>query len=421
MSFGYRPSRYLPPRRSVPARVFGRESPLRRLDWILLVAVLSLGGLGAALVWSATQVKLSAAGEDPRSFLERHLLNVVIGLALGAVASLLDYRLLRAYAPVIYLISLAGLVAVLSPLGRTINGSHSWIVLGGGFSVQPSEFAKVALVVGMAMLLAEKRDAEDGPRHVDVSLALLLAAVPVALVLLQPDLGTVMVLVAIVLGMLVVSGAPNRWLVGLVLAGVVGAVTVAQLGLLSEYQVDRFAAFANPELDPRGVGYNAKQARIAIGSGGLTGKGLGQGSQTNGQFVPEQQTDFIFTVAGEELGFIGAGTIILLFTILLWRACRIAANADDMFGVLVASGATCWLAFQTFENIGMTLGIMPVTGLPLPFVSYGGSAMFANFVAVGLLQNVHMRSKAETDVPAYTGNVGGSAAPLSGGRWGRVP
>jgi rod shape determining protein RodA len=366
-------------------------------------------------------VKLSAAGEDPRSFLERHLLNVVIGLALGAVASLLDYRLLRAYAPVIYLISLAGLVAVLSPLGRTINGSHSWIVLGGGFSVQPSEFAKVALVVGMAMLLAEKRDAEDGPRHVDVSLALLLAAVPVALVLLQPDLGTVMVLVAIVLGMLVVSGAPNRWLVGLVLAGVIGAVTVAQLGLLSEYQVDRFAAFANPELDPRGVGYNAKQARIAIGSGGLTGKGLGQGSQTNGQFVPEQQTDFIFTVAGEELGFIGAGTIILLFTILLWRACRIAAKADDMFGVLVASGATCWLAFQTFENIGMTLGIMPVTGLPLPFVSYGGSAMFANFVAVGLLQNVHMRSKAETDVPAYTGNAGGSAAPLSGGRWGRVP
>jgi rod shape determining protein RodA len=422
MSFGYRPSQYLPQRHSVLARVFGQDSPLRRLDWILLVTVLALGGFGAALVWSATQVKLSAAGEDPLSFLKRHLLNLVIGLALGVLVSLLDYRLLRAYAPVIYLISLAGLVAVLSPLGRTINGSHSWIVLGGGFSVQPSEFAKVALVVGMAMLLAEKRDAEDTPRHVDVFLALLLAAVPIALVLLQPDLGTVMVLVAIVLGVLLVAGVPNRWLVGLILAGVIGSITVAQLGLLSEYQVDRFAAFANPELDPRGVGYNAKQARIAIGSGGLTGKGLGHGSQTNGQFVPEQQTDFIFTVAGEELGFAGAGAIILLFMILLWRACRIAAKADDLFGLLVASGATCWLAFQMFENIGMTLGIMPVTGLPLPFVSYGGSAMFANFVAVGLLQNVHLRSRAETD-PAYAGNTGGSAAglSLSRGRWGRVP
>jgi rod shape determining protein RodA len=159
--------------------------------------------------------------------------------------------------------------------------------------------------------------------------------------------------------------------------------------------VNRFAAFANPELDPRGVGYNTNQARIAIGSGGLTGKGLGEGSQTNGQFVPEQQTDFIFTVAGEELGFFGAGGIILLFTILLWRAYRIAVRAGDVFGTLVAGGVICWFAFQVFENIGMSVGIMPVTGLPLPFVSYGGSSMFASFLAVGLLQNVHIRSSRE--------------------------
>jgi rod shape determining protein RodA len=391
MSYGYPAYRYLRPRRSWLGRVFGRESPLRHLDWLLLACVLGLSGLGAALVWSATRLKLEASGEDPLSFLKRHILNVVIGLALGAVASLLDYRLLRAYAPVIYVASLAGLLAVLSPLGRTINGSHSWIVLGGGFSVQPSEFAKVALIVGTAMLLSEKRDAEDTPRSLDVLLALLLAGVPITLVLLQPDLGTVMVLVVIALGTLMVSGAPNRWVMGLVVAGVIGAFGVAQLGLLSSYQVDRFAAFANPKLDPRGVGYNTNQARIAIGSGGLTGKGLGEGSQTNGQFVPEQQTDFVFTVAGEELGFAGAGTIILLFTILLWRACLIAARAEDLFGTLLATGVICWLAFQVFENIGMTLGIMPVTGLPLPFVSYGGSSMFASFVAVGLLQNVHLR------------------------------
>jgi rod shape determining protein RodA len=363
---------------------------------VLLVAVLALSGLGSALVWSATRLKLEGAGEDPQSFLKRHILNVLVGLALGAVASLLDYGLLRAYAPIIYVASLAGLVAVLTPLGRTINGSHSWIVLGGGFSIQPSEFAKVALIVGMAMLLAEKRDAEDAPRHVDVLLVLLLAGVPIMLVLLQPDLGTVMVLAAIVLGVLMVSGAPNRWVVGLILAGVIGAFAVAQLGVLSDYQVARFAAFANPELDPRGVGYNTNQARIAIGSGGLTGKGLGQGSQTNGHFVPEQQTDFVFTVAGEELGFVGAAGILLLFTVLLWRACRIAMRAGDVFGALIAGGVTCWFAFQVFENIGMTLGIMPVTGLPLPFVSYGGSSMFANFVAVGLLQNVHMRSSRES-------------------------
>jgi rod shape determining protein RodA len=393
-SYGY-PSRYLPARRSWAARVFGRDSLLRHLDWVMLLCVLALSFLGAALVWSATRVKLEANGEDPASFLKRHLLNVAIGLVLGVASSLLDYRMLRAYAPVIYVASLAGLVAVLSPLGRTINGSHSWIVLGGGFSIQPSEFAKVALIVGMAMLLAEKRDAEEIPRHTDVLLALLLAGVPVLLVLLQPDLGTVMVLVAIVLGVLTVSGAPNRWLAGLVLAGVAGAFAAAQLGVLSEYQVNRFAAFANPELDPRGVGYNTNQARIAIGSGGLTGKGLGEGSQTNGQFVPEQQTDFIFTVAGEELGFFGAGGIILLFTILLWRAYRIAVRAGDVFGTLVAGGVICWFAFQVFENIGMSVGIMPVTGLPLPFVSYGGSSMFASFLAVGLLQNVHIRSSRE--------------------------
>ena len=241
------------------------------------------------------------------------------------------------------------------------------------------------------MILGEKRDAEDVPRDTDVLLVLVLAAVPMDLVMLQPDLGTTLVLVFIVLGVLAVAAAPARWICGLVLAGVVVSVGAVQLGVLDEYQVDRFAAFANPELDPRGAGYNTNQARIAIGSGGLLGKGLFEGTQTAGRFIPEQQTDFIFTVAGEELGLLGASLLLALLGTVLWRGLRIASRSPDPFGRLVAAGVVCWFAFQSFVNVGMTLGIMPVTGLPLPFVSYGGSSMFANLIAIGLLQNVHRR------------------------------
>jgi rod shape determining protein RodA len=374
-------------------RTMGVDAPLRRLDWLLALAVAALVGLGSLLVWSATRQRMLDADLDPTTLLERHLLNAAIGLALASLAALIDYRTLRAYAPIVYVASCLGLVAVLSPLGTTINGAHSWIVLGGGFQVQPSEFAKVALVVAMAMLLAEQRDLEEGPRGADIVLVLALAAVPMALILLQPDLGTVLVLVFIALGVLAMAGASARWVGGLVLAGAVVCVGAVQLGVLNDYQVDRFAAFANPELDPRGVGYNTNQARIAIGSGGLTGKGLFQGTQTSGRFIPEQQTDFIFTVAGEELGLVGGSALLALLGVVLWRGLRIAGRARDDFGRLVAAGIVCWFAFQSFVNIGMTLGIMPVTGLPLPFVSYGGSAMFANLVAVGLLQNVHLRSR----------------------------
>ena len=378
---------------SLRDRALGLDSPLRRLDWLLLLAVAGLIALGSLLVWSATRQRMLDAGLDPTAFLKRHLINAAIGAALGSLAALVDYRSLRAYAPIVYVGSLLGLVAVLSPLGKTINGAHSWIVLGGGFQVQPSELAKVALVVGMAMLLAEPRDADEGPRTGDVLLVLALAAVPIALVLLQPDLGTVLVLVFIVLGVLALSGVSAGWLLGLVAAGVVVCGGAVQLGVLDDYQVARFAAFANPELDPRGVGYNTNQARIAIGSGGLTGTGLFEGTQTGGRFIPEQQTDFIFTVAGEELGLAGGSLLLALLGIVLWRGLRIAGRASDEFGRLVAGGVVCWFTFQSFVNIGMTLGIMPVTGLPLPFVSYGGSAMFASLVAVGLLQNVHLRSR----------------------------
>ncbi len=391
MSVGYRPTPYTVPPQRRGARLLRRDATLRRIDWTLLLAVLALCSLGGALVWSATRQAALDSGGDPTAFLKKHVLNVAIGLGLSVVASVFDYRMLRAYAPVLYLLSLGGLVAVLSPLGSTINGSHSWIVLPAGFSIQPSELAKVALVVGMAMLLSEKRDAEDTPRDVDVMLALAFAAVPLALVMLQPDLGTALVVAAIVLGVTAVSGAPLRWVVGLVVGAALVAFVAVQTGVLKDYQLDRFRAFYDPTADPKGAGYNVRQAQIAIGSGGVDGQGLFHGAQTQGKFVPAQQTDFIFTVAGEELGFVGAALLVLLLGLVLWRAARIALHAEDLFGRLVATGILCWFAFQSFENIGMTLGIMPVTGVPLPFVSYGGSSMFANMLAIGLLQNVHMR------------------------------
>jgi rod shape determining protein RodA len=358
-------------------------------DVVLLLATASLVGLGALLVWSATEQRMLAAGADPTAYLQRHVVNAAVGAVLGTVVALLDPRALRAWAPVLWIGAVLGLLAVLSPLGSTVNGAHSWIVLPGGFSLQPSELAKVALVVGMAVVLVERRDGEHEPAPPDVLLALGLAALPSALVLLQPDLGTVLVLGFTALAVLALSGAPARWLAGLAAAGVLVTGAAVQLGVLDDYQVARFAAFADPGLDPRGVGYNTGQARIAIGQGGLTGTGLFEGSQTRGRFVPEQQTDFVFTVAGEELGLLGGSLVIVLLGTVLWRGLRIASRAPDPFGRVVAGGVVAWLAFQSFVNIGMTLGIMPVTGLPLPFVSYGGSSMAACLVAVGLLQSVH--------------------------------
>jgi rod shape determining protein RodA len=368
-------------------RAFDRQSPLRRLDWLLVFSALALSVIGSTLVWSATRVDYGD------SFLKKHVLNLALGICLGSVAALVDYRMLRAYAPIVYVASCIGLLLVLMPgVGDVHNGSKSWIDLPGGFSIQPSEFAKVALVVGMAMILGEKRDGEENPRDIDVLLVLAVAAVPMAMIFLQPDFGTLMVFVFTILGVLAVSGAPTRWVAGLILAGILAGWGVLHFHRLEPYQEKRFTAFANPDADPRGIGYNTNQSRIAIGSGGAFGKGLFEGTQTNGEFVPEQQTDFVFTVAGEELGFAGAGAMLVLLFLILWRGIRIAADAGDMFGTLVAAGVVSWFAFQSFVNIGMTLGIMPVTGLPLPFVSYGGSSMFANCIAIGLLCNVRMRS-----------------------------
>ncbi|MCI3930676.1 rod shape-determining protein RodA [Streptomyces sp. AN091965] len=380
------------PERSTMARLFARDSLLRRLDWWILLAALALSVIGSALVYSATRNRTELVGDDPYAFVTKHVINIGIGLALMAGTIWLGHTMLRTAVPILYGISVFLILLVLTPLGATVNGAHAWIVIGGQ-SLQPSEFCKITIILGMAMMLAARVDAGDRehPDHRTVVQALGLATVPIMIIMLMPDLGSVMVIVMIVLGVLLASGASNRWVFGLLGAGALGGVAIWQLGVLDDYQIARFAAFANPALDPAGVGYNTNQARIAIGSGGLTGTGLTHGSQTTGQFVPEQQTDFVFTVAGEELGFVGAGAILLLLGVVLWRACRIARETTELYGTIVAAGIIAWFAFQAFENIGMTLGIMPVAGLPLPFVSYGGTSMFAVWVAVGLLQSIKVQ------------------------------
>lgn len=380
------------PERSSVSRLLAKGSVVRRLDWPMLLAALALSAISCALVYSATRGRTELVGDDPYAFVFKHVVNIGIGLGLMIGTIWLGHRNLRTAVPILYGVSVFLVLLVLTPLGVTVNGAHAWLMVAG-FSLQPSEFVKITIILGMAMLLAARVDAgdRDHPDHRTVLQALGLAIVPILIVLLMPDLGSVMVMAMIVLGVLLASGASNRWVLGLLGTGTVGAIAVWQLGVLDEYQINRFAAFANPSLDPAGVGYNTNQARIAIGSGGLTGTGLFKGTQTTGQFVPEQQTDFVFTVAGEELGFAGAGLIIVLLGVILWRACRIARETTELYGTIVAGGIIAWFAFQAFENIGMTLGIMPVAGLPLPFVSYGGTSMFAVWIAVGLLQSIRVQ------------------------------
>jgi rod shape determining protein RodA len=275
-----------------------------------------------------------------------------------------------------------------------VNGAHAWIRLGGGFELQPSEFMKLGMIVGMAVLFTQRgADRPEGvpPPTSDMLLAIGLVALPLGLVMLQPDLGSAMVLAAAAFGVLVAAGVRARWTVGLLVLGVVGAVLAVKAGMLADYQLARFTSFTHPSHDTQGAAYNVTQAHIAIHNGGLFGTGLFRGPQTNGGFVPEQQTDFVFSVAGEEFGLVGGAAIIALFGVLCWRGLRIARAADPA-GRLVAVGVVCWLAFQAFQNVGMNLGLTPVTGLPLPFVSYGGSSMFAQGLAIGLLLAVHRRS-----------------------------
>ncbi|TML63393.1 MAG: rod shape-determining protein RodA [Actinobacteria bacterium] len=362
-------------------------APWRHLDIALFVSTVALAGIGLLMVYSATLHKQKAAGLDPQAFLKKQALWVLLGLGAMLVAMVVDYRVFRDFAPVIFLGTLLVLLVVLSPFGSSSKGTQAWFQLGG-YELEPSEYAKVALVVCLAAYCAQHRGDLDLAR---LGTVLLLAGVPMGLIYLQPDLGTALVFVAVLLGMLLVAGARPRHLAALALLGTVGVVAVIQLGVLKQYQLDRLGAFLDPQNDTARAAYNLHQSVTTIASGGVTGKGLFKGSQTNLSFVPEQHTDFIFTVVGEELGLVGAFLLLALFALVVWRTWRIAALAKDPFGTLLCVGVLSMLLFQIFENVGMTMGIMPITGIPLPFLSYGGSAMIASFFAIGLVLNVHMR------------------------------
>ena len=366
----------------------------RNFDNLLNFAVIGLLFIGTLLVYAGTREWFRSYDLDPEYYLKRHTLNILIGSLLAYGTTLIDYRLLRAYTPIIWLVAVIGLVIVLIPgLGSEINGARAWIALPGGFQIQPAELAKIAIIVGIAMILADRDNAQEDPTDLDVLKALAIAAVPVLLIVAQPDLGTVLIICAAILAMIGASGAPSRWVVGLLILAIVGIFTAVQTGAVSQYQIARLQSFVDPSADPQSTGYQLRQSRITIGSGGILGKGLFNGPQTNGRFVPEQQTDFIFTVAGEELGFIGCSVILALYLLLFLRAFAICRRSSDLFGRLVCIGVIAWFIFQTFENIGMAMGLMPMTGVPLPFLSYGGSSMFANLIGVGLLQNVHARGR----------------------------
>lgn len=371
-----------------------RSSIFHGFDPVLTAAVALLLVMGTLLVYAATRDWYARNGLDPQYYLKRHVINIAIGVLLAYGTTVIDYRLLRAYTPIFWGLSVLGLVIVLIPgLGSTVNGARAWISLPGGFQIQPAELAKIAIIVGMSMLLSERSHNSNEPSSQDVLQALLIAGLPVLLIIVQPDMGTAFIISASVVTIIAVSGAPSRWVAGLLIVAVLGAVVATKAGVISEYQINRLQTFVDPTADTQGAGYQLRQARITVGSGGLLGTGLFNGPQTNGRFVPEQQTDFIFTVAGEELGFVGSGLILLLYLLVLMRAFSIARRTTDPFGRLMTTGVIAWFAFQLFENIGMTLGLMPMTGVPLPFISYGGSSMFATLIGFGLLQNVHARSK----------------------------
>lgn len=374
-------------RERVGARRAGVASPIRHLDPALLLTACALTAFGALMVYSASAERLRADGLHPEMFLDRQLAFAVAGVVCMVLVATFSYRRLKAWGPVAYAALMVVLLAVLTPIGSSAAGAQRWVSFGF-FQFQPSELTKLTVIVVLAIVLSERR-AE--PSLAEVGRCFLLVGAPAALIYLQPDLGTLLVLVAVLFGLLLVSGARARLLLVLLLAGALSFWGILHVGLLRDYQVARLTAFLDPSRDLQRTGYNLRQAEIAIGSGRITGKGLFRGSQTNLRYLPEVHTDFIFTAVGEELGLVGSGLLLGLFALLLWRGIRIAMMSKDLFGTLLAAGIVSMLAFQVFVNVGMTIGLSPITGIPLPFVSYGGSSLITTFLATGILLNVHMR------------------------------
>ena len=354
-------------------------------DRVLFITTLALAMLGLLMIYSATRVGLER-NDLPASFsMERQMIFVAAGMILFVAFSFFDYRELGQLAHIIY----GGMIVLLAVvfLFPAVKGAQRWFDLGY-FQLQPSEFSKTACVIALAAVLGRPQVKLRWGR---IGQALAVMAVPGVLIFLQPDLGTMLVFGFVTIVMLFGAGISGRQMLVLSGLGVAGLMAVIQLGILRDYQIDRIRVLMYPTIDPTGIGWNLRQSKLAVGSGQLTGKGLFQGQQTNFQYVPEQDTDFIFTAVGEQLGFVGGILVIAAFLVLVWRLLVIAANSRDRFGALVALGIAAMFVFHVFVNIGMTIGIMPVTGLPLPFMSAGGSS-FLNFaIALGIANSIWLR------------------------------
>jgi rod shape determining protein RodA len=371
-----------PPGRRTGVRAYDVPGWMQHVDWILVGATMAVAALGVVMVYSATK----GTEDSPTTyFLQRQAMFVVIGIGLMALVAAFDYRRLRDWAIPIAGVALLLLFGVLTPLGTTSKGIKAWYELAG-FQLQPAELGKLALIIGLAAFLTLEKQEINAKR---LAIVLGVAAIPMGLIMLQPDLGTVLVFGVVSLAMVFIAGARPRHFAVLLLIGVIGTVGILNSNVLDKYQQDRLTTFANPEA-AGAEGYNQKQSQTAIASGQVRGQGLFEGRQTGLGFVPEQHTDFIFTVVGEELGFVGGVALLTLLTVILWRVWRTAQLARDEFGMLVCVGVLAMLTFQIFENVGMAMGIMPVTGIPLPFMSYGGSSILTAFAAIGLVLNVHL-------------------------------
>jgi rod shape determining protein RodA len=374
----------------VAGRVYADERrPIRHIDPALLLVTAILLVLGFFLLYSATNQTLSQDQLDPFLRVNKQMATAAIGVVLMLAIASFDYRFLKVYAGFVYAAVVLALILVRVPfLGSSAAGAQRWFAVGG-YQITPSEFAKIGLIVMLSASLSELK--RGVPTVQDVIRLCGIAVLPLVLVFTQPDIGTSIVVVAIAGALLLVAGVSGRHLAALLIVSVVLIGAAFQLGVVKDYQLDRLRAFLDRENTPADVRYNLDQAEIAVGSGGLLGQGYLHGRQTTLDYVPEQHTDFIFTVAGEEFGFVGAVFVLALYAILLWRSIRIAFLSKDPFGTYLATGVAVMFAMQMFVNIGMVIGIMPITGIPLPFLSYGGSSMLASCLGVGILLNVHMR------------------------------
>jgi rod shape determining protein RodA len=372
-----------------PAHAAPRARSLTlRFDLVLVGTSILLGLVGVVMIYSATRGKLALAGEDPKYFLKRQLLFLVLGVAVMVAFALLDYRRLEHVSTVLYVGMLVALLAVLSPVGSHALGSQRWFSLGP-LQLQPSEFATVVIIIAIATYCARRPEGLD---FRDLVRLVLMAALPIVLVIKQPDLGTAIVLTVILLVMLAAAGMPGRYLLLLMVGAAVLVLFALKVGLLKHYQIERLTSFISPNSASHNATYNVTQAKEAIAVGGIFGRGLFHGALTNLAYVPEQQTDFIFSAVGEQLGLVGSAVLLAIYGTLAWRILRTAQLARDNYGRLLCAGIFSLLVFSVFENVGMNMGIMPVAGIPLPFLSYGGSAMLGFYAAVGIAISVHQRS-----------------------------